>query len=156
MARTFIQLPVDSTGKAVLSFDFTEAGSPAPNAGVRHAQGMVICDQNGVVIGTLGSGAGLALATRRPAASAANVANVAAATASTVIVASNANRRGLLVFNDSTANLYLKYGTGASATSFTVPLGPGGFFEMPEPTFTGAIEGAWSAANGAARVTELT
>lgn len=152
MARTFIQLPADSTGKAVLSFDFTEAGSPAPNAGVRHAQGMVLCDSSGAVIGVLGS----SLSVRRPAASAAAVTNVAASAASVTLVASNANRRGLLVFNDSTANLYLKYGATASATSFTVPLGPGGLFEMPEPIYSGIVDGIWSAANGAARITELT
>lgn len=47
MARTQIQLPADGAGKSVLAFDFAEAGAPAPNAGVRHAQGLVVCDALG-------------------------------------------------------------------------------------------------------------
>ncbi len=47
MARAQIQLPADGAGKSVLAFDFTEAGAPAPNAGVRHAQGAVVCDASG-------------------------------------------------------------------------------------------------------------
>ncbi|MBA3688478.1 MAG: hypothetical protein H0W81_06590 [Chloroflexi bacterium] len=52
MARNSIQLPPDSTGKAALSFDFTEAGTPAPNSGVRHVQALVVCDSAGNVINT--------------------------------------------------------------------------------------------------------
>ena len=55
MARTQIQLPADGAGKSVLAFDFAEAGAPAPNAGVRHAQGLVVCDALGNPVNEGGS-----------------------------------------------------------------------------------------------------
>jgi hypothetical protein len=67
-----------------------------------------------------------------------------------------AGRIGLILFNDSTAIAYVKYGTGASATSYTVPMGPGAYWEMPAPVYTGQVNALWSAANGAMRITELT
>jgi hypothetical protein len=84
-------------------------------------------------------------------------ANVASSIASVVIRAAQVARRGLIVFNDSTSRLYLKYGAGASPTSFTVRIEPEGYWELPynaEP-YTGLVEGIWEAANGFARVTEV-
>ncbi len=86
---------------------------------------------------------------------AATLANVSAATSSTALFASNANVRGRIVHNDSTGILYLKFGTGASTTSYTVKIPPDGFFEFPKPTYTGDVAGIWSAANGSARTTEV-
>lgn len=62
------------------------------------------------------------------------------------------------VFNDSTAVLYLKYGTGASTTSHTVQIPAGGFFEFPGGSvfYRGDVEGIWSSATGAARCTEVS
>jgi hypothetical protein len=60
------------------------------------------------------------------------------------------------VFNDSTAALFLKFGATASATSFTVKIAAGAYYEMPtRPTYTGIVDGIWAAANGNAYVTEL-
>lgn len=53
MARDLIQLPADSTGKAHLAFTETEAGTPAPNAGVRYMEGFVLCDSTGRVMETV-------------------------------------------------------------------------------------------------------
>lgn len=39
------------------------------------------------------------------------------------------NRRGLIVFNDGTANALFAYGTTISATSYTAELLPGGYIE---------------------------
>lgn len=55
MARTQVQLPADGVGKSLLAFDLTEPGAPAPNNGVRHVQGLVICDTSGNPIDTLAS-----------------------------------------------------------------------------------------------------
>lgn len=84
--------------------------------------------------------------------------NVNGANSDTSLLASNSGRKGALFFNDSTAILYLAYGSGAaSTTSYTVQVPASGFFELPaEPVFTGAIRGIWSAANGAVRITELS
>lgn len=86
----------------------------------------------------------------------ATLANVAGSATSVTLQASNTARLGWLVYNDSTASLYVKFGTTASATSFTVFLGPGAYYELPRPCYTGRIDGIWTAAAGNARVTELT
>jgi hypothetical protein len=82
--------------------------------------------------------------------------NVASSATTVTVLAENANRRGATIWNDSTAILYLRFGTfGASATNATVKLVADAYFEVPFG-YTGAIQGIWSAVNGAARVTALT
>lgn len=83
--------------------------------------------------------------------------SVAAAAADTLILASNAARKGAMVYNDSvSATLYLGLGTtAASLTSFTSALVPGAYYEVPF-SFTGQLRGIWSAAVGNARVSEVT
>jgi hypothetical protein len=81
---------------------------------------------------------------------------VTAAAADTTLKALNQSRIGMTVYNDSSATLYLKYGTGASATSYTVRISGGGYWEMPVPIYTGAVNGNWVSADGSAYVTELT
>jgi hypothetical protein len=90
----------------------------------------------------------------RPATSA--VTSVAGAAVATTLLAANTARKGFMIFNDSTANLFLKFGSDASTTSFTVRLGNGDFYEMNERVYTGIITGIWSVAAGNARITELT
>lgn len=83
--------------------------------------------------------------------------NVGGSATSAALLASNASRKGMYVYNDSTSALYIMYGAIASATAFTVKIGSQGFFEMPtSPVYTGAINGIWDTATGSARVTELT
>ncbi len=95
-----------------------------------------------------------------PTVSTATHTNVASANADTVLLAANTARQpGSTIANDSTAILYVKLGSGASATSYqaavdaktTVP----GLFLVPD-SYTGAVNGFWAAANGFARVVELT
>jgi hypothetical protein len=82
--------------------------------------------------------------------------NVTSVITSTTILAANTARRGALIFNDSTALLYLSYGTGtASTTSFSVRVAAGALFVIDTTLWTGAITGIWAAANGAARVTDI-
>lgn len=63
-----------------------------------------------------------------PAANAnATLANVSSSASSTLIFASNANRRGAVIHNDSTAYLYIKYGNSAASTSsYTYKIPPDG------------------------------
>lgn len=87
----------------------------------------------------------------------ATLTNVAASASSVSILASNANRKGAMVYNDSTAILYLKFGTTASTSSFTVLMVAGSYYELPPSSiYTGAIDGIWASATGNARITELT
>lgn len=82
-------------------------------------------------------------------------ASVSASVTSVSILASNANRKGATIWNNSTANLYLELGATAGASAFTARLGAGGYYEVPF-TYTGAISGIWDAANGSALVREFT
>lgn len=83
------------------------------------------------------------------------VVSVAASASAVTLLDENNDARLRAVFNDSTATLYLKFGASASATSFTVKITAGSYFEFPTgPLYTGLVTGAWSSATGAARVTE--
>ncbi len=84
--------------------------------------------------------------------------SVAGAASDTSLLASNTGRKGATFYNDSTAILYLSYGSGAASTSsYTVQIPANGFFELPPaPIYTGAIRGIWSAANGNVRISELS
>lgn len=81
--------------------------------------------------------------------------NVTASASSGQLLASNTARLGATIYNDSTAALYVKFGTTASATDFIVKLAAGAYYEVPQPVYTGRIDGIWAAANGNARITEL-
>jgi len=97
------------------------------------------------------------LLTSQAAPTTATVTSVAAAVVSTTILALNASRKAATVFNDSVSEtLYLKLGAAASLISFTTKLGPGAYYEVPSPVYTGIITGIWSAAIGSARITEIT
>lgn len=75
---------------------------------------------------------------------------------SVTILASNANRLGATIYNDSSAALYLKCGATASTTSFAVKLFQDDFWELPF-AYTGIIDGIWASdAGGNARITEFT
>jgi hypothetical protein len=87
--------------------------------------------------------------------STATLANVASsATSVTVFPAATGAVSRRVVFNDSSAILYLKLGATASLTSFTAKIAAGGMYELPTPTFTGLVDGIWDSANGFARTTQ--
>lgn len=94
-------------------------------------------------------------ATARPASS--TVTSVNDTASSTTLLASNANRLGATIYNDSTVDLYLKLGATASLTSFTVKMAADGYYEVPFG-FTGEISGIWSSdtGGGVARISELS
>ncbi|HEY6276021.1 MAG TPA: hypothetical protein VIX86_06785 [Streptosporangiaceae bacterium] len=84
----------------------------------------------------------------------ATLANVASsATNVSVFAAAAGHVNGRTVYNDSTQVLYLKFGATASATSHTVQIGPGGYYEFPAPVYSGEADGLWASANGSARLT---
>lgn len=82
---------------------------------------------------------------------------VASSATSVTVLASNANRLGASVYNDSTQILFLLLTTGgtASATVYTVQMVAGAYYEVPFG-YTGALIGIWASANGNARVMEMT
>lgn len=73
-----------------------------------------------------------------------------------MILASNVNRLGGSVFNDSTATLFLLLSNAvSSATFFTAKLIPNDYYELPF-NYTGVVKGFYASATGSARVTEFT
>jgi len=89
--------------------------------------------------------------------STATVTSVNDTASSTTLLSSNSARLGASFYNDSTSTLYLKCGTTASTTDFTVKLSPSEFFELSQPVYTGRVDGIWSSdSTGAVRITEYT
>lgn len=84
------------------------------------------------------------------------ITRVASSATSVQLLASTPTRRLATIYNDSSAVLYLKYGTTASATSKNLPIPAGGYFEFPHPIYTGRVDGIWANANGAADIVEET
>ncbi len=81
--------------------------------------------------------------------------NVSASASSVTLLSANSNRLGFTIYNDSNNLLYVKFGTTASATSFTVRMRSQEYFECPF-SYIGRVDGIWNGTNGAARITELT
>jgi len=88
--------------------------------------------------------------------STATLSNVASSNTTTTLLSANSARRSATFVNDSTSVCYVKFGTTASATSFTVKMQPGDYYELPQPCYTGRIDAIWVSANGNMRITELT
>lgn len=90
----------------------------------------------------------------------ATLSNVAGSATSVTLLAANSGRIGATITNDSSAVLYVKFGTTASTTSYTVVLAgaaaaPFSYYEVPAG-YTGRMDGIWASATGNARVTEIT
>ena len=88
------------------------------------------------------------------------VTRVASLDTTAQLLAANVYRAGLLVHNNSSAVLYLKYGSTVDIAggneSYTVSIAAGAMWTMPEPPYTGRIDAIWAAANGFAMCTETT
>lgn len=75
---------------------------------------------------------------------------------SALVLASNANRRGLSVSNVSTSKLYLSFSNPATIANSFVEMQPGSFLLFDQQLIvTNAIYGIWTNANGTAQVTEF-
>lgn len=72
-----------------------------------------------------------------------------------VILASNANREGAIIFNNSTSVLHLAFANVDATLSYSYPLAAGETYLLSKGDYTGVIKGTWVAANGAAIVTEF-
>ena len=120
-------------------------------------------DSNKVVRGVLTDTGGAVVVTstgslptvNMPISTTATLSNVASSASSVTLLASNTLRRGATIYNDSTQVCFVKFGTTASNTSFTVRLASQDYYEVPFG-YTGRIDGIWASANGNARVTEIT
>lgn len=80
--------------------------------------------------------------------------NITMTGSSVTLFALNTARRNAMVFNDSGVIVYVKFGSTASATSFTVKMVDQAYYELPNPVYTGIVTAL--GASGVVRVTEVT
>lgn len=81
---------------------------------------------------------------------------VSSSATSVMLLAANAARKGAAIHNDANKPCYLKLGTTASTSSFTVKMAAGDYYEVPA-CYTGRIDAIWDASpTGNALVTEIT
>jgi hypothetical protein len=166
VAASEVQVQPDSTGKKIQTFANT-IGSD-----LVQTQAVALVDVAGVaVVAAPGTSTASALALQGvtggvpvsvtiaddASLTTAATTSVAASVTSVVLLAANANRDAGSVFNDSvSATLYLAYAATASTTAYKVQLGPGAYFEFPQPIYVGTISGIWTNAIGNARISEET
>lgn len=87
----------------------------------------------------------------------ATVTQVAASVTTVNIVLADSDRCSLIIFNDSTSTLRIRFGAGAAANDYTLQIpGNGSYIMDPPAPYTGLITGIWETANGNAHVTEVT
>lgn len=80
---------------------------------------------------------------------------VNSSTTSQTLLASNTSRKGAIIWNNSTAYLYIELGGTASSSVFSIRLDPNGYCELPFG-YVGTVTGIWASANGNALVREFT
>lgn len=79
--------------------------------------------------------------------------SVASSATSVTLFSASSNDRMRSIFNDSTAVLYIKFGTTASTSDYKTQIAAGSLFEFPTPLYAGRVDGIWASANGNARLT---
>lgn len=85
----------------------------------------------------------------------ANTVAIPSTTSSTLFLASNPDRRKIIIFNQSTAVLYvLLEAAGATTSFYTVAIGPSSSYEFSF-AYVGPVSGVWQSVNGQALVTEV-
>ena len=160
MAESYIQLPADGSGKKVRS---SSAG--AENI---HTQYVLLDTTAGNALVTavisntvtaLGTFTASAMVTNLVTAIGISVSgsvlttSTGSATTTTVLTAETSRKAGS-IFNDSSQNVYVKFGTGAATNDFTLRLLASGYYEFPQPIYNGAVAAIQATANGTIRVTE--
>lgn len=127
-----------------------DVGNPVPISSAQLAALLA-----GGLPAALGSNGGLKVEANG-AKNTATVSRVSASATAVTLLAANANRRRVIIYNDSTAVLRVKLGSAASATDYTYRLGAGDTYESPTDwVYTGIVTGIWDSATGAAQVTEI-
>jgi hypothetical protein len=91
------------------------------------------------------------VATRTP-----TTTSITGTTSSTLILAANPNRRGLMISNQSTSKLYLSFTTPAAQSNSFIEVQPSAFLMLDQQLIVAnAIYGIWANAAGSCQVTEL-
>lgn len=82
---------------------------------------------------------------------------VNSSTTSVTIAAANTARKGISIYNNSTAALFLSYANPATSANAFMQMAPGSLLMLDQQLIvTNAIYGIWTAANGAAQITQYS
>jgi len=160
---TFVGLNTDADGNIVVSnLDITIGavygpdlvGTPPTHPGVLTA----VLDNTGDVVNLTLTPSGklpveATIVTDNPDTGA--ITSVASVITDATILAANANRKGAIIFNNSTSALNLALANVNATVSYSVVVAAGGEFFLGNGDYTGVIKGTWVSVNGAAIVTEL-
>jgi hypothetical protein len=84
-----------------------------------------------------------------------NITKVDSSITNVILLDEGFNRHMVTIYNNSTFSLYIKYGEGATADSFTLRISSGDYLELPTPCYTGRIDGFWEGADGNAMITKI-
>ena len=156
------------SGNVATTMAASATGSPAKAEDAVHASGdvgvfaLAVRNDNAATAPTSANGdysqlsvdGNGALFTREKVSITPAVTRVTSVATTTTLLAANASRRLATIFNESTSVLYIKFGATASTTSYTTQIAAGGYYEIPG-FYSGAIDGIWASANGAAQITEV-
>ena len=92
-----------------------------------------------------------------PTSSTATATFVGASGSNVQLLAANASRKQATFFNAGSTDSFLRLGSTASLVFFTVKIAVGGYYELPQPVYTGQIDAIWSGSpTGSMKITELT
>lgn len=79
--------------------------------------------------------------------------SIAASATSIELLASNSDRVEGIIYNDSTSNLYVLMGSGATTSNYTIKLETDESLVIDR--YTGVVHGVWDSAVGSAKVTDI-
>ena len=153
---------VDSIGSAVAQVVKPAYGAEGTATLVDASHGLPVVDAAAeAALAAIQASVAGTLTTKVAGASTATLTPVAASATSVQLLAANSAARQRIIINDSTATLYLKYGSAASSSSYTYVLPPKQDTTMStlvlagNELYTGLIHGIWSSATGSATITEV-
>lgn len=86
----------------------------------------------------------------------ATLSSVAASVTSVLLLAANAARRRFVIHNQSSSVLFVAFAATATAAAYTYRIAANSDIDGALNDYTGIITGIWAAANGNARITEIT
>ena len=112
--------------------------------------------ESGLIVRNIPSGTQDVSDARFAVSTTATLSNVSASASSVTLLASNTARKKAHFYNDSSYPCYLKHGSAASTTSFTVLMQPQSYYTIEPPCYSGLVAGIWGTASGTMRVTEET
>lgn len=84
------------------------------------------------------------------------VSSAAMSTVVATILAANASRLAAFLWNDGSAQVYVRLEAGATTALFTVRLNNNGFYEVQFPAYTGIITGITASGTATILATECT